>query len=1820
MRKSFKWIFAIFVIASVFCGVGCKKEKKIDTMPPAEVSDFFVFEEKGIVELEWMNPEDKDFAGVEISMIPAEGALSSPMTFSKDVNFYSVYDLRFGETYTFTIRTFDNTKNFSSGITNSITIGKESEKEDDENSEEIVDENYKYKKSLWGKWTRIDTGEVYVISGNEFKRQDSWYDENLSDELVPESENILRMGTGESAPRLFRKAGGLTSFTAKVAGFSETVGRAANGTSEIKGKKGVKVKRQSKDIATDEDTVTSSEDGLVEFEDVVAGETQTITVETENGNVVTLDVTPTYEGENVGTIPIVESGYSFKTTYSVGSSAYWWEDNQDSYYFGNDFKEYTLRLTFTNIGDETCSTAQYELLTSDKELKLSNYKGGIASIPAGSSETAEITVSYGKLDSYYKDVTIAIQIVDTKLNKKWLDSITLRFYQTPIHLNFYAIKANSNSMSSGQLNGFIICPDGRSEYFNVLNDNYRNKVVPYNKNGNNDYTVVFSATETYSEMAYSFAVNHALRNDRVDFQNDILSTDKFSEFISSYETNNSEDTATVVESPLEQTLSYVQYGEIDYFKMNLDDCLYPRIDEIIIPPAGVSASGKTVKATIKGRNFLSPIENVQITCDSSYAISNLNKEIVDDNTISFDLKIPSNSGEFTVTAKSEFNEKSAKFVVSEYDVQTGDYVLKNGTYVKKSYYSELTDVEKANIFGVISVSETGVPVIVGIKSNEEGLCWATSDTTGYNTYFEGIKVAVSGGNWNNGVYDNYEFAGDLDGSDNWEYICSVDPEGTKNAEKNYPAFNYANNYSALVGLTGTKFEDGWYIPSIKELNDVLNNKYDLELDYFSRDGYFLSSSQGYDYFGYVCVMGFFDLHVGSYYSKDSSAYVPVIHTFNPKEFTAYNYGKPVISEVTIPTVGEGYTGELPVTIVGENLKAYEVTCDDSTFDNVQYVSDKKVTATIKSNGSVGDYSITVNCGTASRSGTYKVLAAEKCFNVGDILFTDGTRIKAEQAKYGVPDEKITQAFAIIGSVSYGGVTGVGVGVKAENNWWASYNSTGYNTNFEGIKVECSWEGDSYTFTGDLDGSDNWEYICSVDPEGTKNAEKNYPAFYYANTYGTTAGLTGTDYENGWYVPSVKELYDVYTNKDVIQTSLDAASGFTFGTRSYWSSSQYSSYDWYAYRVYFGDGSVYTDDKSYNYEVCVLHSFSPEQFSTYNYGVPSITSVEIQTAGEGYTGELPVTIVGENLKGYAITSSDTTITNVQYVSDKKVTATIKSNGSVGDYSITVNCGTASGSGTLKVLETEKCFSVGDVLFTDGTRIKAEQAKYGVPDEKISQAFAVIGSTPYGGGTGLAVGLKQSSDLQWAPSGSSSTGYNTNFEGIEVETYSSWEGDSYSYTFTGDLDGSDNWEYICSVDPEGTKNAEKNYPAFYYANTYGTTAGLTGTDYENGWYVPSVKELYDVYTNKDVIQTSLDAASGFTFGTRSYWSSSQYGSYNRYAYRMYFGDCTVSGDEKSYNCEVCVLHSFSPEQFSTYNYGVPSITSMEIQTAGEEYTGELPVTIIGENLKGYAITSSDTTITNVQYVSDKKATATIKCNGVVGDYSITINCGTASRTETLKVLDENKCFTSADIGKILLNNGTLVTVDAFNSESMIAIGVVSGLKYNGGQCFVIGLQKSYLQWACYDTVGYNTSFEKNKVEYFGSSEAGYEFTGDVDGSDNWEYICSVDPEGTKNAETNYPIFHYAKTYGVTAGLEGTEYENGWYVPSVAELYDVYTNKATIQTSMDKVGGFDIRSGWYWSSSQAFYIDYAYAVSFNYDTVNDDHKNSHYDVLVLQALNAE
>lgn len=623
------------------------------------------------------------------------------------------------------------------------------------------------------------------------------------------------------------------------------------------------------------------------------------------------------------------------------------------------------------------------------------------------------------------------------------------------------------------------------------------------------------------------------------------------------------------------------------------------------------------------------------------------------------------------------------------------------------------------------------------------------------------------------------------------------------------------------------------------------------------------------------------------------------------------YGTPIISEVTIPVAGLSYGGNvLPVTIIGKNFTAPDVTASGftskgATLNNVTIISDTKATAEVVCPFVEGTTSVTVSYGEFSATGTLKVLAAEKCFVVGDVLLTDRTRIKAENVQYGSPSGK---TFAVIASAPYGGGVGKAVGLQRARLKWAPRGTTGYNTNFAGIQATRSGDSSSgYTFSGDIDGSDNWEYICSIDPEGTKDAANNYPVFNFALTYGTQAGLTETDYETGWYVPSVVELYDVYTNKEVVQTSLDAAKGFTLGT-SYWSSSQSASDDNKACLVDIGGGTVYYHVKSDDYNVFVLQAFNAEQFNNYEYNT-EISSVEIPTIAEGFVGEIPVTIRGKDLI-QKITVSGLTISTIDYISDAKAIAYATTTGTETETTITVSCGTASATTTLKVIESVTSYEVGDIILTNGSKVSVNDVTTYTIDEN-NKPIGVVAmiSDVYGVPTPKVIGLQRSaSTLKWAPSGT--TGDNTEFTYIVCTPSKTGSGAALTATFTGDTEGSDNWEEICAVDPEGTADAATNYPAFNFANTYGTTAGLIDTAYKNGWYVPSIAELCEVYKNKEVIQTSLTAVSGFELGTSSYWSSSQSASnVNRYAFYVNFDDGNLLKSYKLFSVDVFVLQALT-----------------------------------------------------------------------------------------------------------------------------------------------------------------------------------------------------------------------------------------------------------------------------------------------------------------------
>ena len=100
----------------------------------------------------------------------------------------------------------------------------------------------------------------------------------------------------------------------------------------------------------------------------------------------------------------------------------------------------------------------------------------------------------------------------------------------------------------------------------------------------------------------------------------------------------------------------------------------------------------------------------------------------------------------------------------------------------------------------------------------------------------------------------------------------------------------------------------------------------------------------------------------------------------------------------------------------------------------------------------------------------------------------------------------------------------------------------------------------------------------------------YPAFYFAKNYKNTATNLGAAYENGWYLPTVAELFDIWKVKATVDAASSLCGGSQFGDSFYWSSS--ASYDSTASRLSFGNGRWGSNGKDYDgYVVCAVRAFN-----------------------------------------------------------------------------------------------------------------------------------------------------------------------------------------------------------------------------------------------------------------------------------------------------------------------------------------------------------------------------------------------------------------------------------------------------------------------------------------------------------------------------------------------------------------------------------------------------------------------------------------------------
>ena len=316
--------------------------------------------------------------------------------------------------------------------------------------------------------------------------------------------------------------------------------------------------------------------------------------------------------------------------------------------------------------------------------------------------------------------------------------------------------------------------------------------------------------------------------------------------------------------------------------------------------------------------------------------------------------------------------------------------------------------------------------------------------------------------------------------------------------------------------------------------------------------------------------------------------------------TLWVYGTPTITSFRIPPAGISIKDQtVTATIYGTNFKApsfnssgFAVTCTDKPSivgdSTVTVKSDIKATVTLTIPSAVGSYGVTVSYGTSNATAIFTVKDYTG-YAVGDFFLNDGTRLAVGTE---LNEDQKAKVVAVLVFFNDKGVPfGVGLVQPSSKLSWAPKGTTGCNTKFTDIICTPNEFGSvagSATFTGDTDGSDNWDVICSVDPMGTADSATNYPAFNYALTYGTTKNLTG-EYSEGWYVPSIAELCYMYRNKDTINTSLTAAGGTSLDG-SYWSSSQRSNGDDSVWYLGFYQGDVYGYGKERSANVCVIRAF------------------------------------------------------------------------------------------------------------------------------------------------------------------------------------------------------------------------------------------------------------------------------------------------------------------------------------------------------------------------------------------------------------------------------------------------------------------------------------------------------------------------------------------------------------------------------------------------------------------------------------------------------
>ena len=469
-----------------------------------------------------------------------------------------------------------------------------------------------------------------------------------------------------------------------------------------------------------------------------------------------------------------------------------------------------------------------------------------------------------------------------------------------------------------------------------------------------------------------------------------------------------------------------------------------------------------------------------------------------------------------------------------------------------------------------------------------------------------------------------------------------------------------------------------------------------------------------------------------------------------------------------------------------------------------------------------------------------------------------------------------------------------------------------------------------------------------------------------------------------------------------------------------------------------------------------------------------------------------------------------------------------------------------------------YKVGDIVLADGSIVSAAQYKANTRNPAVGViAFFKDSSFPnagnYGSRTGTKdnayiIGLKQKQGvIQWAIKGA---------QGLKdiktLQTYPSTLGygaaTAASFYAGSDNDGSDNWSQLCAAVTD--ENISGRYPAFEYAESYGKTAGITGS-YSGGWYLPTIAELSYVYRNKRFVNESLELIDGATrINGALYRSSSQNAFDGEGTYSMNGITGTIEYESKTMDFDghgVLVIRPLSTSYKAPVQWSEPVVKSKTAtnQLLKRSYSGQ-----IGQKSKPTAVgdiifsDGSATAYSPYLSLTQKQKEEAVAIAAFVGDG---------------KIGQKGKIY-----GISLLSDKCTYYDDSLRLHTFYYVNEFPGYTW----CNAYGKSSMYDVESSFGTPHISTCYPNGK-----SIDDGYPefdkityYTGDCDGSDYWSEICKIDPYGAVNSESYYPAWNFVLTLG-----------DGWYIGSAAEMWMVQKNADIIDKSRLAVDYKALENSW-------------------------------------------